>query len=104
MIDGENYNLKIQLAQELEKSAKFQRHNQELYDYLIATIFWLMRYAKEHNINPPNKDRLWESINQIHSLMDKTEGVMFLPTESQQRNKTTGEPTESKNITIDTVF
>jgi hypothetical protein len=41
---------------------------------------------------PPNKDSLNELVDRIHLQMDKTEGVMFSPTVSQQRNKTTEEP------------
>jgi hypothetical protein len=93
MSDG-NTNLKIQLARELETAAKFQKVNQELYDYLIATIFWLLNYAEKYGLTPPNLNKLQNAINQIHLLMGGADSLYPLSPTFQHPSTTPRDSTE----------
>ena len=49
----------------------------------------------EKNINPPNLEKLQELIQKSRSVIQKMdEPYSWSPTDFQQRNKTTDEPTE----------
>lgn len=67
---NEDYNLKLQLTQELERAVHGQKLNQELYDYLVSMIQYVFEYAKDHNVEIPKPTHLIYSLEKIHALMD----------------------------------
>ncbi len=82
------YHLKLQLTQELERAVKSQRINQELYDHLLSTLQYLLKYARQSCIELP-KPQVSESLERIHTLIDRANEVcQKVPTKYQQPDKT----------------
>lgn len=65
-----DYNLKLQLTQELDRAVRGQKLNQELYDYLMSTIQYILKTAKDRQIELPKPQNLAYSLERIHALMD----------------------------------
>ena len=70
MNQNSDYNLKLQLAQELERAVRGQKINQELYDYLLSTIQQVFEYSKDNQIILPKPENLLYSLTMIHKLID----------------------------------
>ncbi len=82
------YHIKMPAWQELQEALKIKRINDELLEYLTSSLRYLVHYSERYNIHLPEHDKIGEILNRIMAIAEK------LPTESQQRNKTTDESTE----------
>ena len=58
------------LLNECHKIQRVKRLNQELYNMLGDSLFYLLRYAEKNNIALPNKDALMAMVDRIHGLMN----------------------------------
>jgi len=90
-MDSTDY-MKLALWQELQNALKIKRINDELLLYLSSSLRWLIHYSEKNRLYLPDKDKIIEMLNRIMEIADRLPPT--LPTESQQRNKTTGDPTE----------
>lgn len=59
---------------------------QELYDQVGGTLFFILDYAKKHDIPLHNRDSLYRMADRIHYLMDEIEP----PTSNNSRQKSDG--------------
>src|SRR5438874_6623829 len=48
---------------------RIKKLNQELYDLLGSALIYILNYAKKNDILLPNKNRLEETTDRIHTLM-----------------------------------
>jgi hypothetical protein len=48
---------------------RIKKLNQELYDLLGGALIYILNYAKKNDILLPNKNRLEETTDRIHTLM-----------------------------------
>ena len=72
--------------------------NQRLYDNLIHSISWLLKYAKDNNIILPNKHELVLSMEESQKLMDRIADQLTEPkipsTEKKHDKDSTDNETE----------
>lgn len=94
-ISMDSWNLKRQLIGEIQEAIRVKELNVQLMEHLTFTADWILRYCERNNIKPPDLNRLYELIASAGDLVQKIyEPYSQLPTESQQRNKTTDDSTE----------
>ncbi len=60
----------MQRLYELKEALIFKKANQELYDLLISTTEWLLRYCQRNGISPPNIEQLYEKIKKVSEKVD----------------------------------
>src|SRR6266540_6909647 len=58
-----------EIIEEWKKVDRLRRLNQEFYDQLGDTFFFLLKYAEKNNIALPNKMGLYGMIDRLHERM-----------------------------------
>jgi hypothetical protein len=64
--------IKIAALRELQDAVRIRRINIELFDYLCASIRWILRYATKNNIDLPNVDRFDEILDRAVDIDNRT--------------------------------
>jgi hypothetical protein len=59
-----------EIVEEWKKVDRLRRLNQEFYDQLGDTFFFLLKYAEKNNIPLPNKQALYSMIDRLHERMN----------------------------------
>lgn len=54
-----------------DKSVKLKQLNQELYDHLLGSVVWLLKYSEKYSIPLPQKQGLYDLIKRSESLIDR---------------------------------
>jgi hypothetical protein len=65
---------------------RMKRLNQELYDILTGSIFYISEYAKKNDITLPNKNEINRMVGRIHILMDKIDEPYQTPKLNTKKN------------------
>lgn len=63
-------NIKLQMLDEMQRAIKMQKANKELYDYLLATIQYVIEYAERHKIPLPSPSVSY-NLKTITNLIDQ---------------------------------
>jgi hypothetical protein len=58
-----------EIIEEWKKVDRLRRLNQEFYDQLGDTFFFLLKYAEKNNIPLPNREGLFSMIDRLHERM-----------------------------------
>jgi hypothetical protein len=56
---------------ELKDAIKIKRVNDELLEYLVSSLQWLVHYSKKNNIPLPDIDKIEETINRAIDTAEK---------------------------------
>jgi len=56
---------------ELQDAIRVKRVNDELLEYLAASLRWILHYAKKYNIPLPEQDKINEVLQRTMSIADK---------------------------------
>jgi hypothetical protein len=64
--------IKIATLHELQDAVRIRRINLELFDYLCASIRWMLHYAIKNKIDLPNIDRFDEILECVEDIDEKT--------------------------------
>jgi hypothetical protein len=85
-----------------DKAIRLKNINQELYDHLVGSIVWLLKYSAKYNITIPKKEELYRMVKRAQFLIDEMDIALSStpPTEDQQRNKTTDDSTEPRFVIV----
>ncbi len=59
-----------QAVNEYEKAVRVKNMNQELYDHLLGSIVYLLKYSEKYNVPLPQKDELCRMLNRAQSLIE----------------------------------
>lgn len=59
-MDKEDYTM-LAAFQELRNAIKIKRVNDELLEYLVSSLQWLIRYSKKNHISLPDIDKIEET-------------------------------------------
>ena len=73
------YNLKIELVNELRDTLKLKRANEELLEILDSTLRWIVEYCERNQMPIPEPSRLGVRLETVREAVSK-----FLPNENQQ--------------------
>jgi hypothetical protein len=57
--------------QELKEAIKIKRINDELLEYLVSSLRWLIRYSDKYNIPLPDLDKIQETIDRAIYTAEK---------------------------------
>jgi len=60
--------IKIAIMKELQDAIKIKKNNDELQQYLISSIQWIIRYAERNNFRIPDKDKMIEMLDKITQI------------------------------------
>lgn len=74
--------------QEYENAKRLKNINQELYDQLAGSIYYLLKYSEKYNIPLPKKDELIRMVKKSHFLMDQFSHPTTLDTKKTDDNFT----------------
>ena len=72
------------LAEEWKNVLIQTKLNQELYDNLIHSIRWVLKYSKDNNLILPNKHELSMNMEESLQIMDKI--ACHQPTKNRDKN------------------
>ena len=64
--------MKIAALRELQDAVRIRRINIELFDYLCASVRWMLRYAIKNHIHLPDIDRFDEILDRAADIDEKT--------------------------------
>lgn len=56
---------------ELKDAIKIKRVNDELLEYLVSSLQWLVRYSKKNHLPLPDIDKIEETINRAINTVEK---------------------------------
>ena len=56
---------------EYEHARYLKRINQDLYNQLTGSIYWLLKYAEKNNIFLPKKEELFRLVENSHFYIDQ---------------------------------
>lgn len=76
----DDYHIKMQELEELRGTVKLKRINEELLEQLASSLRWLLHYAKNNNLDLPDKDKILAILDRTMEIADK------LPTHHSQMN------------------
>jgi len=76
-----------------DRAILLKRINENLYDHLIGSIIWLLKYSEKNGITLPKKEELYNLVKKAEIFFDEI-SASGSPTEFQQRNKTPDDSTE----------
>ncbi len=82
---------------EMKQAKKLKILNQELYDQLIGSIVYILKYSERNNISLPNEEGLTSLVFKAESLIDR---IVNASDESLQRQDCDGDLTESLPIIL----
>jgi hypothetical protein len=60
--------MKIAVFKELQDAIKIRRINDELLEYLIGSIQWIIRYAYKNHLTIPDKDKMITMLDKVIKL------------------------------------
>jgi hypothetical protein len=63
--------MKMAAFQELQSALRAKRINDELCEYLLSSLRWLMHYSKRNDIPLPEMDKIDEIINRTMEIAEK---------------------------------
>jgi hypothetical protein len=63
--------MKIAAFQELQEALKVKKVNDELLEFLSASVRWLLHYAENNNMEIPERERIIEVLNKAMEIEDK---------------------------------
>jgi hypothetical protein len=69
-MDKENYTM-MAAFQELKDAIKIKRVNDELLEYLVSSLQWLVRYSKKNHIPLPDIDKIEETIDRAINTAER---------------------------------
>jgi hypothetical protein len=69
-MDKEDYTM-MAAFQELKDAIKFKRVNDELLEYLVSSLRWLVRYSKKNHIPLPDIEKIQETIDRAIDIAEK---------------------------------
>lgn len=65
------YQIAIMTLNELKAALRLKKLNQELYEQLIGSIRWLLRYSEKNGIALPDRDKLSTIVERTHTIIGK---------------------------------
>src|SRR5437867_5106872 len=78
---------------EYDKAVKVKELNQELYDHLLGSVIYVLKYSEKHNIPLPNKEGLYQMVKRSTFLIDRILEANSIRRKLTRR-KTDGDVTE----------
>ena len=75
-----------EILEEWKRVRRMKRLVQDLYDQVGGTLFFMLEYAKKHDIPLPNRDGLFQMADRIHRQMDEIESSRRISDEDLQSN------------------
>jgi hypothetical protein len=57
--------------QELKDAIRMRRVNDELLEYLVSSLRWLIHYSKKNRIQLPDMDKMQETIDRAINTAEK---------------------------------
>jgi hypothetical protein len=79
----------MELSDAMDRVGELQKMIYDMLDYLRIQIAWLLEYCEKYNIPLEDIEKAKLFFRKPGEILEK-----YLPTESQQRNKTTDDSTE----------
>lgn len=94
----DNYHLKKQLLLDIEEAERFKEFNIELMEHLSFTANWILDYCEKNNLQPPNIEKLQNTIKKCRGLFERI-NRFYPPPNFKHPNTTPEDSTEPKFIT-----
>lgn len=63
--------MKIAAYQELQEALKVKRINDEFLEFLSSSVRWILRYAKNNNMDIPERERIIDILDKAMKIEDK---------------------------------
>lgn len=63
--------MKMAALQELQNALRAKKINDELCEYLLSSLRWLIHYSKKNNIPLPEMDKVDEIINRTMEIAER---------------------------------
>jgi hypothetical protein len=60
---------------EYKQAVRLRRINQELYDHLLGSITWLLKYCEKYNVRLPQQEALYGLLKRAEFLIDETNNI-----------------------------
>jgi hypothetical protein len=79
---------------EYENANRIKDINQELYDHLTGSIYYLVKYCVKYDIPLPNRENLIGMVTRANAIIQR----FATPTSLKQPYKTTDNETKSKKL------
>jgi len=54
-----------------DNAIRLRKMNEELYDHLVGSIVWLLKYSEKYNVVLPKKEELYNLIKRSQFLIDE---------------------------------
>jgi hypothetical protein len=67
----DEYDIMNKALMEYENARRLKRINQELYDHLSGSIYYLLKYSEKYSLTLPKKDELIRLIETSHFYTDQ---------------------------------
>jgi len=75
--------------QELKDALKIRKVNDELFEYLISSLRYLVHYEKQHDTLLPNREKIYEILERTLTIADKMPSNIPLSDGKLQQDKNT---------------
>ena len=69
-MDKEDYTM-MAAFQELKDAIRIKRVNDELLEYLVSSLRWILHYSKKNHIPLPDMDKMQDTINRAIDTAEK---------------------------------
>jgi len=69
-MDKEDYTM-MAAFQEIKDAIKIKRVNDELLEYLVSSLRWLLHYSKKNHILLPEMDKIEQIVNRTMKIAEK---------------------------------
>lgn len=81
-----------------ERAIKVKDINEQLYEQLMGSLYYICKYAEKYNIPLPEKEVIYDLIERCRNRFDNMVEIVthHSPPEFQQRKKTPDDETEPK--------
>jgi hypothetical protein len=56
---------------EYDKAVRVKKMNDELFDHLLGSVIWILKYAEKYSIPLPKKDELYRMVKRSEFLIDE---------------------------------
>ena len=63
--------MKLAAFQELQDALKIKRINDELFEFLTSSLWWLLHYSRKNSLPLPEKDRIIHILDRMMTISDK---------------------------------
>jgi len=57
---------------EYKHAQRLKNLNKELYEHLIGSMYWLLKYSEKYSVSLPKKEQMWAMIEKADFIIDQT--------------------------------